>query len=162
MAKTYANIREMRAGIKAAREAQARAFAQSVSRTAEVGYANIQGRLRGRPGLNYQSGNLSRSVTRTVKPVSTLRLTIVFTAGGGRVKYAAIHETGGTIQGKPWLRFRIGRGKGRGKKSRGSFVTVRQVTITARPYMRPSAVEALGFLRKDLAEHIGPAIKAAL
>jgi phage gpG-like protein len=43
---------------------------------------------------------------------------------GNPAPYAAIHQFGGTITGKPWLRFKIG----------DRWVTVHQVTIPARPF----------------------------
>ena len=41
--------------------------------------------------------------------------------------YAAIHQFGGVIKGKPWLRFKWG-------PEKGDWATVAQVTIPARPF----------------------------
>lgn len=51
--------------------------------------------------------------------------------GSKDVRYALIHELGGTIQpkNKPWLVFKIGE----------HWVRAKQVTIPARPYLRPAA-----------------------
>jgi len=47
------------------------------------------------------------------------------TLSSGVHAYAAIHQFGGTIRGKPWLRFEYAPGK---------WATVAQVTIPARPF----------------------------
>ncbi|MCX6916066.1 MAG: phage virion morphogenesis protein [Verrucomicrobia bacterium] len=47
------------------------------------------------------------------------------TLSSGVHAYAAIHQFGGTIKGKPWLRFEYAPGK---------WATVAQVTIPARPF----------------------------
>ena len=174
MAKTLANAAALTASLKRAKEAQARAFADSVTRAAEYGYARIQERLRGRV-LRYRSGNLARSVTRTVKPSKRQGLKIEWSAGGGRVKYARIHEFGGVIKGRPWLRIPLTQGGKTRRKGdritrggvilrRGQPVAVlrRSVVMPKREYMRPSAEEALTYLKQDLAETVAPARREAL
>lgn len=59
------------------------------------------------------------------------------------VVYARIHEYGGIIKPKDpdgWLRFPIG----------GSWVTVKQVTIPARPYLRPAFKEKRADIARDI------------
>lgn len=57
--------------------------------------------------------------------------------------YAAIHEFGGTILGKPLLTFR-----GRS----GAWVSVKKVKIPARPYMQPAMDKTPDYLRERLQE----------
>lgn len=81
-------------------------------------------------------GNLRASIATAVQE----NIVYVFT----NVVYAAIHEFGGTIQGKPWLMFQVG----------GEWRRVRQVTIPARPYFRP----AIDDHRRAISEAVGDAI----
>jgi phage gpG-like protein len=79
---------------------------------------------------------------------------IRFRVGDG-LKYARIHEFGGTIQGKPWLVFplRARRGKVKG------WVKTRQVTMPERPYVKPSIEETAPFVRKALASGLQRLLK---
>lgn len=63
--------------------------------------------------------------------IAVLRLASMIYAVATNVVYAAIHEFGGTIRAKAggWLRF---------KTRDGQWHTVKEVTIPARPYMRPA------------------------
>jgi len=71
----------------------------------------------GSPATLQKSGTLSRAFHLTV----TNRSATV----GNPMIYAAIHQFGGKIQGKPFLRF---------EWAPGRWATVRQVTIPARPF----------------------------
>lgn len=63
--------------------------------------------------------------------IAVIRLASMLFSIGTNVIYAAIHEFGGTIRAKAgkWLRF---------KTKDGQWHTVKEVTIPARPYMRPA------------------------
>lgn len=64
---------------------------------------------------------------------------------GASVKYAAIHEFGGTIHAKnaEYLHF---------KTRDGGWVRTKQVTIPARPYLRPALTEHAPALQRTFAE----------
>jgi phage gpG-like protein len=138
-----------------------RSLAALVIETAEVGYGEIQKRLRG-PVLRYRSGNLSRSVTRTIR-IKQDKTIARLEAGSAAVPYAAIHENGGVIQGKPWLRIPLTR-EGRvrrpgdyitkgGAIKRGEAVVAvlrRSVRIPKRPFVEPSAQAAWRYFLREL------------
>lgn len=66
---------------------------------------------------------------------------------GTNVVYARIHEFGGVIRPKSsdgWLRFKIG----------GSWVTVKSVTIPARPYVGPTIREKKDEVTRDIVREI--------
>lgn len=75
--------------------------------------------------LKVRSGRLRASIGHRVERRGR---EIVGILGAG-VKYARIHELGGTIKPKtaPYLHFQV----------RGQWVKVKEVTIPARPYLRP-------------------------
>jgi HK97 gp10 family phage protein len=96
----------------------------------------------------YRSGTLSRGITTEVLSQGATRARVAVSTS--RIPYARIQEYGGTIRAKAggWLVFR-------GKS--GNFVRVRQVTIPARPYLRPAfdtqkdaAVAEFGAALRDL------------
>ncbi len=64
--------------------------------------------------------------------------------GSKDVRYALIHELGGKIVPKsaPKLKFQVG----------GNWVTTDEVTIPARPYLRPAADAAYPKLRSNIRE----------
>lgn len=71
----------------------------------------------GTPSILQKSTTLAKSLHLDVTSrAATLRTPMI---------YAAIHQFGGTINGKPWLRF---------KTPSGKWVSVRQVKIPARPF----------------------------
>ena len=76
--------------------------------------------------LTARTGHLRRSVQSQVRRKTGL----IIGSLGSSVKYARIHELGGVIRakGKGWLSFRIGK----------HFIKVKQVTIPARPYLKPA------------------------
>lgn len=100
------------------------------------------------PVLNKRSGQLWRSIKSTVIRQGD-DYTADVTAGNAAVRYAAIHEFGGQINGNPWLTFQVGG---------GGWRRVASVFIPERPYLRPSVQEA-GDL---MGERITQAIKAVL
>lgn len=75
--------------------------------------------------LNVITGRLRGSISGKVVGSDTLEF-----GAGSNVKYARIHEFGGTIKAKnaPWLTFPVG----------GRWARVKQVEIPARPYVKPS------------------------
>lgn len=75
--------------------------------------------------LNVITGRLRNSITGKLKGNDTLEV-----GAGTNVVYARIHEEGGVIKAKnaPYLHFQVG----------GRWVKTKQVTIPARPYVRPS------------------------
>lgn len=113
------------------------------AKTAAVyGEARIKERLSG-VVLRYRSGAGRRSVRSEVIPRSD-DVEIVFTAGGEKAPYMPIHETGGTILPRrgPYLTF----------KTASGWVSTKKVTMPRRPYMRPSALEALVVLRRAIVQ----------
>jgi len=76
--------------------------------------------------LNVRSGYLRRSINSSVKVEGNK----VIGAVGASAIYAAIHEFGGTITARAsdYLKFSVG----------GNFVSVKQVIIPPRPYLRPA------------------------
>jgi len=99
------------------------------------GYAQ---RNYGKNGLRVRTGHLKQSI-RFKALTSGAMLGVLGTAGDDAdVKYAAIHEFGGTITAKnaDYLRFQI----------KGKWISVPSVTIPARPYMAP----AMEYLRDQI------------
>jgi phage gpG-like protein len=89
----------------------------------------------GKSGLNNRTGALKASIKLAsftqFSPNSGA--TAVITAGNQKVPYGAIHEYGGVIRPKAgqYLTFQVN----------GRWVRVRQVTIPARPYLKPAYEE---------------------
>lgn len=145
---------------------QVQTIAAVVITTGEIVYGEVQKRLRG-PSLRYRSGALARSVSRTLKANRYKTVTIV-AAGSAAVPYAAIHETGGVIQGKPWLRIPLTQeGKvrrpgdyitKRGVIKRGEAVVAvlrRSVRMPRRPYLKPSAEAGWRYFQAELPRRLG-------
>lgn len=86
----------------------------------------------GRVGLNRRSGRLTNSlrVMRYVQPSSGGVGSVTI---GSNTPYAAIHEEGGIIRPKrgQYLTFQV----------QGRWVRVKQVTIPARPYLKPAVAD---------------------
>ena len=100
----------------------------ALHRAGRVGVRLAQQNASGRV-LQRRTGRLAKSVTYTVTlagGVAELRLR-------SDSPYARIHEMGGTIHGRPWLKFQL---------PDGSWRQVEQVVIPARPWMRPAILEA--------------------
>jgi phage gpG-like protein len=114
----------------------------SAKTAAVYGEARIKERLSG-VVLRYRKGNLRRSVTSEIIPRRD-DIEIVFRAGSEKVPYPRIHEEGGIIKAKkkPYLIF----------KGKDGWVAVKQVTMPRRPYMTPSALEALVVLRRSIVQ----------
>jgi phage gpG-like protein len=114
----------------------------SAKTAAVYGEARIKERLSG-VVLRYRSGALRRTVSSEIIPRRD-DIEIVFRAGSEKVPYARIHEEGGVIvpRSKPYLVFRTAKG----------WVSTKKVTMPRRPYMRPSASEALVVLRRSIVQ----------
>lgn len=88
-------------------------------------------------GLNNRTGNLRDSIrlAKFSQFSPNSGATAVITAGNSRVPYSAIHEYGGVIRPTKgqYLTFQVS----------GRFVSVRQVTIPARPYLAPAFKEMI-------------------
>jgi len=154
------------AAYRAEQARQAQTIAAVVITTGEIVYGEVQKRLRG-PALRYRSGNLARSVSRTFK-ATRYKTVVVVEAGSAAVPYAAIHETGGVIQGRPWLRIPLTQeGKVRrpgdyiskgGAIKRGEAVIAvlrRFVRMPKRPYMKPSAEAGWRYFQTELPRRLG-------
>ena len=124
---------------------QAQTLASVVITTGEIVYGEVQKRLRG-PALRYRSGNLARSVSRTLIANRYKTVTRI-EAGSAAVPYARIHEEGGTITAKraPYLVFKSGKGWAKRKS----------VQIPKRPYLRPSAEAGWRWFRQELPRRLG-------
>jgi phage gpG-like protein len=112
--------------------------------------AKIQQKLSGTV-LNAKSGALARSIVATLD-VSADRVSVRVASVG--VKYAAIHEHGGTIppheivpDKAKALAFLVG-----GKQAFAARVQIPAVTMPERSYMRSALVEMADEIRDGLAE----------
>ena len=160
------NYAALAPAFRAEQARQAQTLASVVITTGEIVYGEVQKRLRG-PALRYRSGNLARSVSRTLIANRYKTVTRI-EAGSAAVPYAAIHETGGVIQGRPWLRIPLTQeGKVRcpgdyiskgGAIKRGEAVVAvlrRSVRMPKRPYLRPSAEAGWRYFRAELPRRLG-------
>lgn len=86
----------------------------------------------GKSGLNNRTGKLKASIKLAsfVQFSPNAGATAVITAGNARTPYSSIHEYGGVIRPKSgqYLTFQVN----------GRWVSVREVRIPARPYLRPA------------------------
>lgn len=124
---------------------------------AEQSRAYVEGRIKRRLSgavLRRQGGALRDSLATEVQS-DKARVVVRVRVGDG-LKYARIHEFGGTIQGKPWLVFPI-RQRGKGKTK--AWAKVRTVTMPERPYVKPSVEETVPFARKALASGLQRLLK---
>ena len=93
--------------------------------------------------LNVRSGALRRSITHRVTRLPGGWQGQV----GTNLIYAPVHEFGATIRAKhsAYLRFKAG----------GSWHSVREVTIPARPFMRPALENNIGAIIATIKAHVG-------
>ena len=102
----------------------------------------------------YRSGTLSRGITIEERESTATRARVAVSTS--KIPYARIQEYGGTIRAKGggFLTF---------KTSDGRWVRVRQVTIPARPYLRPAfdamKGEAVAEFAAAIRDQIGEAIR---
>jgi len=115
--------------------------------------AKIQQKLAGTV-LNAKSGALARSIIATIEDSSAN--VSVRIAASGDVKYAAIHEFGGTIpphqivpDKAKALAFAVG-----GKQVFAARVNLPAVTMPERSYMRSSLAEMADAIREELTEAV--------
>lgn len=92
--------------------------------------------------LKVQTGHLRRSIKSSVKERHNMLVASLFS----NVIYAAIHESGGVIRAtnKPYLKFQIG----------NRWVSVKEVTIPARPYLEPAISENVDEMYKIIYDNI--------
>jgi phage gpG-like protein len=117
--------------------------------------AQTRAYARAKTLLTRRTGHLSGSIVgRVQKRPGYIAVRLSAGGGGEDVKYAAIHEYGGTIYPKrgKYLRFPVSddaftqdndpKGAGVSRGAGGSvWASVESVTIPARPYMQPSIDE---------------------
>ena len=105
--------------------------------------------------LNVQSGQLRRSITTRFGGTSNSP----FAEIGTNLIYAPVHEFGATIHAKngPYLKFKVGT-KGMTRKG-GSWVSVPQVTIPARPFMQTSFKESIPLIERIANEEADKLVK---
>ncbi len=103
----------------------------------------------GRPGLNVDTGNLVNSIK--VEDGECTETHAEVTVGPSNVEYARIHEFGGVI--KPTSAKMLA-----WEGSDGEMIFAHEVTIPARPYMRPAVDEHKDEIRKAMEEQIQGAI----
>jgi phage gpG-like protein len=132
--------------VRAALSAKANALAADLQ-------AKIQQKLAGTV-LNARSGALARSIIATIEDSSAS--VSVRIAASGDVKYAAIHEFGGTIPPHQIvpnktraLAFAIG-----GKQVFAARVQIPTVTMPERSYLRSSLAEMADAIREGLSEAV--------
>ena len=150
-----------RAGIKAEIRSSLVVVGLRAERVAKDGY------LSG-TRLRVRSGRLRSSVAARVETASDAVAELHLRAGGGtgNVRYARIHEYGGTIlpiRGKG-LAIPVGRSLTAAGVSRGEggeFRLVRSVTLPARHYMRDTLRLAADALVPVLGERLAAAMRGA-
>ncbi len=114
-----------------------KAIMRGVSKAAQLVVGTAKRNVREKLNTTGEAkGNLSRSISFDLEDRNLRAL-----VGPRRVVYAAIHEFGGTI-----------------RQVRGSWHTVRSVTIPARPYLHPALVAN----EANIEQAIGDAVEALL
>jgi phage gpG-like protein len=141
-----AALAEMPERVRAALSEKANALAAELE-------AKIQQKLSGAV-LNARTGALARSIIATIEE-GTANISVRI-ATSGDVKYAAIHEFGGTIpphqivpDKAKALAFAIG-----GKQTFAARVNLPAVTMPERSYMRSSLAEMADAIRRELSEAV--------
>ncbi len=141
-----AALAQMPERVRAALSAKANALAADLQ-------AKIQQKLAGTV-LNAKSGALARSIIATIEE-SSVNVSVRIAASGD-VKYAAIHEFGGTIPPHEIvpnkaraLAFAIG-----GKQVFAARVQIPTVTMPERSYMRSSLAEMADPIKEGLREAV--------
>ena len=122
---------------------------QVIDGAVQAGALLVQNAATGRLRTGYLllSGTLRRSI-QSRRERST-RGGVSYTVGPRGVPYATIHEFGGTIRPRgEFLVFQVG----------GELIFARQVTIPARPYMRPAYDETSGQIPREIGRVIGQAV----
>jgi phage gpG-like protein len=121
--------------------------------------AKVQQKLSGGV-LNARTGALLRSIVATIDD-SGADIAVHITAGGGDIKYAAIHEFGGTIppheivpNKAKALAFAVG-----GKQAFAKRVNLPAVTMPERSYLRSSLAEMAGEIVEGLSEAVVEAVQ---
>lgn len=146
-------------------------FNRVAKQTTVWGVARVKRRLSGEV-LRARSRGLRNSVEGELGSQGN-NLVIRFSVGNARIKYARIHEFGGTIKpkNKRFLKIPLRKGTmpdnltvirtkkgklflvqpvGDGKRVVKWAILVKQVTIPKRPYFYPSMTETADFLRKGI------------
>jgi phage gpG-like protein len=146
-----AALADMPERVRAALSAKANALAAELE-------AKIQQKLAGTV-LNARTGALAGSIIATIEDSSANVSVSIATSGD--VKYAAIHEFGGTIppheivpDKAKALAFAIG-----GKQVFAARVNLPAVTMPERSYMRSSLAEMADEIRDELAEAVVEAMR---
>ncbi|HYW76729.1 MAG TPA: phage virion morphogenesis protein [Gammaproteobacteria bacterium] len=140
--------REFRAKLERIAGAMPAAITAEVNRQDALLEAYIKREKLSGQVLNRRTGRLSRSIHS--EPARREGSTILGRVGTNLI-YAPVHEFGATIRAKraKYLRFKVG----------GQWVMKEQVTIPARPYMRPSLAERAPAIREGLQRAIGKVIR---
>jgi len=146
-----AALADMPERVRAALSAKANALAAELE-------AKIQQKLAGTV-LNARTGALAGSIIATIEDSSANVSVSIATSGD--VKYAAIHEFGGTIppheivpDKAKALAFAIG-----GKQVFAARVNLPAVAMPERSYMRSSLAEMADAIREELAEAVVEAMR---
>jgi len=134
------------------------ALSEKMNALAAALQAKIQQKLAGGV-LNAKTGALARSIVATIEE-STADISVSI-ATSGDIKYAAIHEFGGTIppheivpNKAKALAFVVG-----GKQAFAARVNLPAITMPERSYMRSSLAEMAGEIRDELDAAVGEAIQ---
>ena len=140
-----------------------KAFERGLENGIRAATLDIQARVKDLidgPVLNRRTGRLWRSI----HPEVFKRMGTVVGIVGTDVKYAAIHEFGGTIKPKGrFLVFKVGAGAGGGAGDQtGRLVMVKQVKIPKRPYMSRAFRERKSHVTKRIRAEVMRSIKGTL
>lgn len=150
---------------------------RNIRRAAVVGEAHARRNLSGAV-LQYRSPRGLRSTLLSKVDAVPGGYTLTLQAGGPGVPYARIHEYGGVIQGKPWLRIPIHdlgetarqpedfirNGviyRPRGDEIIPIAVLKRTVTMPKRPYLRPALDAAERQFAEDMRRDLDRVIEGA-
>jgi phage gpG-like protein len=104
---------------------------------------NVSGGGSSAEQLNVRSGNLRAGIDYDMDKRGMASVARV----GASAKYAGIHEYGGTIKAKnaEYLTF---------KTRDGTWARVKQVTMPARPYIRPAIMDHLPDVERTFSAHL--------
>jgi HK97 gp10 family phage protein len=133
------DISRLKAKLNKLGDAAADVLGDAVNAGAKIIEAHAKINLENRP-LKTTTGNLKNSIQSQID--STSRTNATASVGPRNVVYAAIQEFGGIINAREggYLRFQID----------GQWITVRSVTIPARPYLRPALDENKDEIREAI------------
>jgi phage gpG-like protein len=140
-------IDESAAALRAINSAAEGALEEVARQAKNTARKNVTGGGSSVDQLNVRSGNLRAGIDYDMDKRGMASVARV----GASAKYAGIHEFGGTIKARnaEYLTF---------KTRDGGWVRVKEVTMPARPYIRPSIMDHLPDVERTFAAHLAKKI----